>query len=320
MGCKKIKINSKYYTKATILSGLPTNINWLWKNINFAHFQETNFFLQEDLDYLKFLIEHILSSNLFRQIYEKFNNVSSLVDFYFSVNDNVKDYVNRIIFLPFSASDFGKFAITDRRTLSVLVAGFPEKKIRNLKQYRIYRILELALRSIILSDHEPCHFIKAALCLLTQGIISRNTSHTNDTIESGFFFEEVLFGWVHLENNPLNLVELGLLKNVIQCKNPAINNKKIDLITAITLLDPEIYDGNLTSFRENIFNLTPDNLKTFSISSIKNKRYKKYLKSVLDFNNIEKSENSTFSINAGMDYDNIMCIDYYRINHNLSEY
>ena len=175
MGCKKIKINSKYYTKATILSGLPTNINWLWKNINFAHFQETNFFLQEDLDYLKFLIEHILSSNLFRQIYEKFNNVSSLVDFYFSVNDNVKDYVNRIIFLPFSASDFGKFAITDRRTLSVLVAGFPEKKIRNLKQYRIYRILELALRSIILSDHEPCHFIKAALCLLTQGIISRNT-------------------------------------------------------------------------------------------------------------------------------------------------
>ena len=315
--CKKIRINYKNYTKNGLLSVLPENIDWLWKKINFANFQETNFFLKEDLEYLKYLIGHILSSNLFKNIFDHFNDVKLKADFYFGNSKNREDYINRIIFLPFSTNDLEKFALTDRRTLSVLVAGYPEKSIYNLDEYRIYRLLELSLRAIVLGHHEPCHFIKAAYSLLTENIISRNTSNDNKDIESGFFFEEILFGWVKKRKKPFNLVKMGLLKKEIKCQNNAIKNKKIDLITALTLLNPEIYDYDLDYFRQTIFNLSPKKLKTFSFSSINNQRYRLYLQSLFDIKKIKNYKNNTCKINVAMGCGNIICVEYTRYNHNL---
>ena len=286
--------------------------------MNFSNFQKTNFFLKQDLKYLKYLLKHILSSKLFKEIFEHFNNVSSKVEFYFNNPDNIKDYIKRIIFLPFSNHDLAKFAITDRRYLSVLVAGFPQNQIRNLLEYRIYRLLELALRSIALGDHEPCHFIKAAYSLLTENIISRNTSNKDKEIESGFFFEEILFGWVRSEDKPLNLVEKGLLKEEIKCNNKAIKNKQIDLITAIKLLDPEIYNTDLDHFRKSIFNLVPKDLKSFSFSSIKNEKYREYLKSVLNIEKIDNIENCNCTINAAMSCGFSPFVSYVSYNHNLN--
>ena len=190
MDCNKITIKFENYTKDIKFCD---DINWLWKNINFEKFQLTNFFLKEDLDYLKYLIKHILSSELFKQIYNVFNNVSEVTDYYFNVSENIDDYIKKIIFLPFRVKDLEIFAITDRRMLNVFVAGYPETTICNFDEYRIYRILELALRSIVLGYHMPIHFIKSSNSLLTEGIISRNTSNEDKTIDGGFFFWWWLF-------------------------------------------------------------------------------------------------------------------------------
>ena len=126
ISCDKIEIKFKNYPK-NILSSLLYELNWIWEKQYFENFQETNFFQKKDLNYLNYLLRHILSSNLFKEIFNKFNGVSNIVDYYF--NDlNIDDYIKRIIFLSYKAENIGKYAITDRRMLSVLVCGFPEKK------------------------------------------------------------------------------------------------------------------------------------------------------------------------------------------------
>lgn len=136
-----------------------------------------------------------------------------------------------------------------------MVFGVPEKEIDNLEQFRVYRIIELCLREIILADHEPWHFIKAACNIIIEGKVSRNTSHEKN-IEREFFFELILFGWDDDLKGQLNLKELNLLKNEYECKNLAIKNKKIDLITALILLNPDLYEIDLDYFRSIVFNLT----------------------------------------------------------------
>ena len=314
----KIEIICNNYTKESIYE-LPKNINWLWENINFEAFQSTNFFLKEDIDYLKYIIKRILSSKLFKQIYEKFNNIKSVADYYFNKSENIDDYISRIIFLPYKVKDIKKYATTDRRLLSVLVSGFPEKEIDNLKQYRIYRILELCLREIILSDHEPCHFIKAACNIITEGKVARNTSHESN-IESGFFFEQILFGWDNDLKCPINLKELNLLKNEYECKNLAIKNKKIDLITAIVLLNPDLYEIDLDYFRNIVFNLTSNDLETFSFPLNVDQKYKNYIDSVIGCKNIKNFKKCNYSINASMGCYFGFSVDYIRVNHNIDRY
>lgn len=310
----KIEINCLDYSDYGLKFDLPGNINWLWENKDFSTFQDSNFFLKEDIDYLKFLIKHILSSNLFKQIFAAFNNVTNIVDYYFEEPDNIDEYIGRIIFLPFKKNDLGKFASTDRRLLSVIVSGFPEQIIHNMKEYRIYRLIELALKVIVLAVHEPGHYIKGCYSMLTNGVIQRNTSNNKD-IESGFFIEEVLFGWVCDEDNPINLIENKLLKENIVCKNVSLLNKKIDLITAIKLLDPNIYNYDLEYFRKSLFSLKRKDLKTFSFSKTTNKKYKAYVESVLQCDTINGLSESNYSISAAMSsYD--YSIDYIRFNHN----
>ena len=316
----KIEIKWKNYTKETITKK-TLNINWLWENINYEIFQKKNFFQEEDINYLKYIIKHILSSKLFKQIFEAFNNITPVADYYFNEPENIDDYIERIIFLPYGVKDLNKYGITDRRLLSILVAGFPENSsIRNFEQYRIYRILELSLREIILADHEPCHFIKSAYSIITEGIISRNTS-TDKNIKSGFFLEEVLFGWKHGGKNQLNLIELKLLKNHLECKNSAISDKKIDLITALKLLDPELYNYDLDHFRNIIFNLSKEDLETFSFPSKADETYKKYIESTIGSpENIKKLKNCDLSIHASMGCSCGMSVEYIRFNHNLARF
>ena len=290
-----------------------------WNNISFEKFQTTNFFLEADLNYLKYLIKKILSSNLIKSIFEKFSNVSTVTDFYFNEEDNIDDYINRIIFLPFKVADIGKYAITNRLLLSVLVSGYPEKDIININQYRIFRILELALRIIILSIHEPSHFIKSVYSILTEGKISRFTQKDNADIDSGSFLEEIFFTWKANENNPLDLSQFNL-DDKIEYKNKVFMGKKIDLITALTLLNPDIYSQDLNYFRKCIFEITKEDLKTFSVSSDNlDPIYKKYLQSVITDDIIRSSSKNGYHINAsrkcGIDY---YYIDYITTNHNSS--
>lgn len=287
--------------------------NWMWEKYKFEHFQNQNFFLEKDLAYLKYLIKHILTSKLFKDIFYKYNNVSSVAEYYFNNPKNIDDYINRILFFPFSSAEFGKHGFTERKLLFIAASGFPEKRIHNLKQYRVYRIIELALRSIVLGDHEPCHYIKSSYSIITSGVIQRNTSNDN-TLDSGFFMEEILFGWKAQENISLNID----LPGELICNNKSIKNKKIDLITALHVLNPSIYDSDLYNFRKIIFNASKEDLKTFSFNSITDNEYKKYLESIFDEKTIhELYEEEDYSINASMKSDRNMSVGYIRCNHNL---
>ena len=226
--------------------------------ILFEKFQEKNLFLKNDIKYLKYLIKRILLSPLFKEIFLNFSNVSSTAGHYFLEERNVEDQINRIIFLPYKIDKVGKCGETNRYTLSVLASGFTDKDINAIKEYRIVRIIELASRVVTLSIHEPMHFIKAVYAILTEGTISRYTSEKDKNVDSGFLLEEILFNWVQDESAPLDLSKLQLEKNIGN-KNKALINKKIDLITALTLLNPDIYKSNLTNYRKSLFEISKEN-------------------------------------------------------------
>jgi hypothetical protein len=267
------------------------------------------------ITYLKFLIRHILSSNLLKQIFENFNNISDLYDYYFNNEDNKDHYINNIIFLPFKALDFGFYGLTEKKTLSVLIAGFPEKSITNIPFYLLYRILELALRAIAGGIHEPGNYIKCAYNLLSNGKIQRNTTNTkeNDSPETGFLLEEILFDWVQNKDNPINLDVFKIPKD-IKIKNTMIQNKKINLSTAFKLLDPKTYDGDVAQFRRIIFESSNEELKNFSFNSLE-KTYKKYLKSIISEDIIKSNWDNDITINASMGLNNNICIDYISSDH-----
>ena len=315
----KIEIKYKYYSRNILEEKKEKreNMNYLWENIQFEKFQLANFFLEEDLKYLKYLIKVILSSNLFKVIFQTYSDISSLADYYFNDPKNIQDYIDRIIFLPFKVSDIGKYAITDRFLLSVLVAGYPEKEISDLNEYKIYRIIELSLRSLILGEHEPLNFIKGVYSTISEGKISRYTSKTNNKIDSGFFLEEILFGWVQVRNSALDLSKFNLQEEN-EYQNEALINKRIDLITAITLLNPEIYSKDLSYFRKCVFGIKREDLENFTFDSLNPAypEYKAYLQSVIEEEAIRDCYKSKdISISAAMKFDD-SSIGYIQFNHN----
>ena len=312
---RKIELNYKYYNVDDI--GKIKNFNWMWENIMFENFQSTNFFLPNDIKYLKYLIGVILSSNLYKEIFNNFSNVSEIADSYFEQKNNIDEYINNIIFLPYKVSEIHKFAITDRLILSVLISGYPEKTIKSLEEYRIYRIIELSLRVLILTDHEPTHYLKSCYSIITEGKISRFTSKTDLDIESGYYLEEILFGWVKDNKNPIDLSKFNLDKNINK-KNNDLLNKKINLITALQLLNPEIYSKDLNHFRKSIYEISNDDLKNFSFSSKNiNEKYKTYLQSVIDEDIIRDSWDQNYSVNASKESTGGYYIEYFTDNHNI---
>ena len=312
---RKIELNYKYYNVDDI--GKIKNFNWMWENIMFENFQSTNFFLSNDIEYLKYLIGVILSSNLYKEIFNNFSNISDIADSYFEQKNNIDEYINNIIFLPYKVSEIHKFAITDRLILSVLISGYPEKTITSLKQYRIYRIIELSLRVLILTDHEPTHYLKSCYSIITEGKISRFTSKTDLDIESGYYLEEILFGWVKDNKNPIDLSKFNLDKNINK-KNNDLLNKKINLITALQLLNPEIYSKDLNHFRKSIYEISNDDLKNFSFSSKNiNEKYKTYLQSIIDEYIIRDSWDQNYSVNASKESTGGYYIEYFTDNHNI---
>jgi hypothetical protein len=290
---KLSKLEIKYKNYSTIVAGekADNKFEWLYTAVKFETFQNNNFFLEADINYLKYLIKHILSSNLFKQIYDNYSNVNQVVDFYFKEEKNIDDYIDRIVFLPFKAKDINRFSKTDKGQLSVLVSAFPEHDITFINQYRINRLLELSLRVVILALYEPANFIGNACSILTKGKVNK--------IEKSniHLMEEILFGWSDNEEDTLDInSKFNIDKN---CKenNEAIKNRQIDLITALKLLEPDIYDKDLNFFRKNIFEATKEDLKTFSFSDL-DEEYKNYLESVMSENMIKNSWKNDIYINA----------------------
>ena len=309
---RKIEIDYRNYSEK-ILDLKDKKLNILWEHFKFENFQKENFFLENDIRYLKFLIKYILSSPLFKEIFDYFSRISSIADYYFLDDENINEYIDSIIFLPFKVSNTGRYAITNRDLLSVLVSGLTEKEICGLNEYRIFRIMELAQRSIILSDHEPSHYLKGVYSIITERKVSRYTSKDDKSIDSGSFLEEVLFGWIHNPKNTLDLSEFKIPKD-IQIKNKALQEKTIDLATALKLLNPEIYTKNLAYFRKSIYETSKADLEQFSFNNLDD-RYKSYLQTVIDEKTIKNYSNSDISVEASKSSGGFS-IKYIQCNHN----
>ena len=254
---------------------------------------------------------------MFKDIYSKYNNVQDVTDYYFSEERNIKDFIKRIKFLPFDSIELGKHAITDRRILSVLLSGFPQKKIYNILDYILYRVVELSLRVIILI-HEPCHFIKSVYSMITNGKISRETSNKNNSFkdgEAGFLLEYILFGWKNTVEYKFNLDKFNIAK--IKHKNKIFEKKQIDLATALVLLDPDTYDKDLNYFRQKLYGVNKEDLKFFNFSNYKG-RYKEYLELVFKYENIiQKNWKRDIIVNASKDLLNSINVEYKSTNHNI---
>ena len=163
--------------------------------------------------------------------------------------------------------------------------------------------------------HEPPHFLKSVYNIISNGKISRRTS-SNEEIEGGFLLEEVLFGWVSNSNNPLDLDKFSLEKK-IKNNNKMLANKKIDLVTALKLLDPAIYNKDLSFFRKSIFEINKEKLKTFTFSNL-DENYRSYLKSIFENEeSIKTNWKKELSINASMSSDSSLSVGYISTNHNI---
>ena len=294
---KKNSIKLKYnnYSKKILNFENTQFFDLLFKSIKFQNFQSCNFFFPEDIKYFKFLLAHILSSKLFKDIYNKFNKISESYDYIFNEQKNIDFFIDNIIFLPFKATDFGIYRLTNRRDLSIIMPGYPEKSICDVLHYLYYRILELALK-VLTGMHESLHFIKSSYYLISNGKISRNTPNKFNGSKGGLLLEEILFGLNHGSKNPINLEDFNISKS-IQMNNKSILQRKIDLPTALKLLDPTIYNYDLNHFRKCIFETSNEDLKNFNYKNLDN-TYKKYLSSVISEENIRKNWKIELSINA----------------------
>ena len=115
----------------------------------------------------------------------------------------------------------------------------------------------------------------------------------------------------------MDLTKFNLSQD-IKYKNEVFINKKIDLITAITLLNPEIYSQDLTYFRRCVFGITSEKFKEFSFDDLNSKypEYKEYLQSVIDEQTIrDYCNNKDKSISASMKGEGAS-LGYIQINHN----
>ena len=94
-------------------------------------------------------------------------------------------------------------------------------------------------------------------------------------------------------------------------------NKRIDLITAITLLNPEIYSKDLTYFRKSVFEITSEDFKKFSFDNLNPEypEYRAYLQSVIEEKTIrDYCNNKDTSISVAMKGEDT--IGYIQFNHN----
>ena len=95
-------------------------------------------------------------------------------------------------------------------------------------------------------------------------------------------------------------------------------NKRIDLITAITLLNPEIYSKDLTYFRKRVFGITSEDFKNFSFDNLNPEypEYKAYLQSVIEEQTIDDyCDSKDISISVAMKGEDTS-ISYIQFNHN----
>ena len=256
-----------------------------------------DFFEDKDKIYLKKILKAIIKSKFFKEIWNEYsdNNVHEIVDYFFSEEKNIEEFLNSIKFLPFIEKDFGAQAIT-KNNLLVYTSSLNISLISNNNNYIIYKILEMA-RKVIILCHEICHYIKRALFIITNGIISQSTKDSiksDDIFEAGRIFEEIVFNW---ENEDLkNKKRINTSKKLKKKeKFHEYNSKIIGIDKALKLLNMNFYDKTLQKFKEDFYSDEKINKNDL------NEELKEYIKNIgfnLDIYLENEIEYSKYKINC----------------------
>ena len=258
-----------------ILSDIYNEINlnmiqkFHYKKCFFDSFQKSNFFSKIEIDYMKFLVREILNSYFFQELLKIYSE-NNIIPNQFLKDKKIQDYIlENITFLPYDEKDFDTQSMTFINNAEIIISGYPFADETCYYKAEIHHILELG-RKVIIIMHELIHSFKRYLSMATNGLIDSVTKDENDNIfEAGFLFEHVVFGW---DYNKYKEKNKKLFKG-----NENLKNKLLDVQTALLILNPDLYNNDISSFRDIIYNNSNSNAyKNFTKMEM-NKKLKEFL-------------------------------------------
>lgn len=216
-----------------------------YRCIYLSEFQKENFFFDKEITYIKDLFREIVKSKSFKELFTLYAEKESLPKDIIR-NKYIQNYIlDNITFFPYDEKNFDAESLTFSFNGQICISGYPITNIIDYKNTKVYHILEMA-RKLVQLMHEYFHAFKRYLSIVTNGLIVSETFDKNgDREEAGFLLEYCLFGWQHNDyvNNNLNY------KN-----NHNLWNKVIDVNTALKLLSSELYNYDVASMHEILYN------------------------------------------------------------------
>ena len=252
---KVFKYEYKNYTKYLLESILVSDSDLLLEQLKWNFMSLIDFFDENDKIYLKKLLKEIVKSKLFKEIWKNYSDVDDIVDYFFNEEENIDFLLNNIYFIPYVENHFGIQAITTNN-LKILTSSYSISQINTSIDYINYKILELA-RKVIIITHEICHYLKRALFLITNGIISR-TTRTNilqsGNIEAGKMFEEVIFDWDYEKKSNKKRTKSHNKKRDEKITYNEENYKMMGLEKALKILNSNFYEKSINEFRNDLNN------------------------------------------------------------------
>lgn len=277
-----------------------------YKTLFFNEFQKENFFDKKEIEYLKIIIKSIINSKFFEELYILYSESNSLPD------DIIKDakiqnyIIENISFYPFDEKELDTQALTLYQNAHIIISGFPFIGPGFYINESIHHILELA-RKVIQLIHEYMHALKKYLSIVTNSLILFDTiNEENVKVEAGYLLEYIMFGWSYKNYNDNNKIYDG---------NSTLKNKEIDVSTALKILNPNLYNHDINSVKNILYN----NFYSKEYISYNNKKniddnFKKYLE-YLGYNSEEKiveleKDKSKISVARKTQIKNIISADF----------
>ena len=196
---EKIKININQYNK-DLLNAFNYNsfdkYDFIYNNKLIKYFNNSNYFTERDLDYFFELINEILKSKILKEIWKNHSqkDIYNKINYYFDSKDNRKRFIKKIEFLPYFELQTNIQGLTMKHQLKIFLSGYPfNENVPNGIFNKAIKILELAKRIVIII-REMIHYLKAALSMITNGIVLY-TKNKQEEIEDDKKLEKELFGW-----------------------------------------------------------------------------------------------------------------------------
>ena len=222
-------------------------LEYTWKNNTLNSFKNHNYLLEEDIKFLKELIKEIFKSQFWYEICKKYCISDFIQDHFFEDEEFIKQFIDKIIYLPFDIDKHGYFAYTTADDLCIFISGYPYMKNNSdLSKYSLKRILQMAV-SVIVIMHEAMYYLKRLLFFVTCHMVCRTTIIDGKREEAGNIFEEIVFGWkkdaktknINLSQaiNILNIKTyqkgLDFAKKVFSSRKKIVKMAELDLSTSL---------------------------------------------------------------------------------------